>query len=295
MVTCSQRKTQNLHKKINLLPAKNTMPTKNLYSTLQNNPFVLAGPCALESYELALEVAYSVAEAADKAGLFAVFKSSWDKANRTSKDSFRGPGLETGCEWLSRIKEKVGLPIVTDVHTEEQTKYVAPFVDIVQIPAFLCRQTDLLTAAAQTNCVVNVKKGQFLAPWDMAAVRDKVFEAGNKHLLLTERGSSFGYNNLVVDFRSFAVMRELGCPVVFDATHAVQLPGGLGKASGGERKYVASLARAAVAFGIDGLFVECHPDPDKALCDGPNSLNTKDLPAIFSDLARLWKNEYSYK
>jgi len=272
----------------------NTVDTAGiLYARLQQRAFVFAGPCVLESYELALNVAYAVAEAADKAGLYAVFKSSWDKANRTSKDAFRGPGLELGCEWLMRIKEATGLPIVTDVHTPEDARAVAEYVDILQIPAFLCRQTDLLVAAAKTGRVVNVKKGQFVAPWDMAAVRDKLVAAGNSQVLLTERGSSFGYNNLVVDFRSIPVMQAMGSPVVFDATHAVQLPGGLGSSSGGDRKYVARLARAAVAAGVDGVFVECHPDPDKALCDGPNSLNISTLPALFSDLNALWSISYA--
>lgn len=262
--------------------------TAALYARLRQGRFILAGPCVLESFELALDVAHAVAEAARAAGLFAVFKSSWDKANRSSGESFRGPGLARGMEWLARIKEATGLPVVTDIHLPEQAAVAAEVADIVQIPAFLCRQTDILLAAAATGRVVNVKKGQFVAPWDMAPVRDKLFAAGNPHVLLTERGSTFGYNNLVVDFRSIPVMRDLGLPVVFDATHSVQLPGGQGTCSGGERRHVPTLARAAVAAGADGVFMECHPDPDKALCDGPNSWPTDRLPGLLRELAALW-------
>ncbi len=259
-----------------------------LFSRLQEGRFVLAGPCVLESYELALDVAHAVAEAARAAGLFAVFKSSWDKANRSSGKGFRGPGLSRGLEWLARIREASGLPVITDIHLPEQAGPVAEVADILQIPAFLCRQTDMLVAAAKTGRVINVKKGQFSAPWDMAQVRDKVFAAGNRRLLLTERGTTFGYNNLVVDYRSIPVMRGLGVPVVFDATHSVQLPGGQGSCSGGERRHVPVLARAAVATGVDGVFMECHPDPDKALCDGPNSWPVDRLPGLLKELAALW-------
>ena len=202
------------------------MTSDELYGQLRKDHFIFAGPCALESFELALDTAHAVAEASKEAGLFAVFKSSWDKANRTSGKGFRGPGLVKGMEWLARIKEETGLPVVTDIHLPEQAGPVGEVADILQIPAFLCRQTDLLLAAARTGRVVNVKKGQFVAPWDMGPVRDKVTEAGNDRVLLTERGSSFGYNNLVVDFRSIPIMRALGVPVIFDATHSVQLPGG---------------------------------------------------------------------
>lgn len=265
------------------------MTSDELYTQLQREHFIIAGPCALESFELALDTAHAVAEASRNAGLFAVFKSSWDKANRTSGRGFRGPGLSRGMEWLARIREETGLPVITDIHLPEQAAPVAEVADILQIPAFLCRQTDLLLAAAKTNRVINVKKGQFIAPWDMAPVRDKIFDAGNKRLLLTERGSSFGYNNLVVDFRSIPIMQELGVPVVFDATHSVQLPGGKGTCSGGDRRHVPVLARAAAAAGADGIFMECHPDPDKALCDGPNSWPVNKLPALLKQLSAIWK------
>jgi 2-dehydro-3-deoxyphosphooctonate aldolase (KDO 8-P synthase) len=260
----------------------------DLYERLRRGRFVMAGPCALESFDLAAGTADKVAEAAEAASLFAVFKSSWDKANRSSGRSFRGPGLEQGLEWLARIKRRTSLPIVTDIHLPEHAAPVAEVADIVQIPALLCRQTDLLEAAARTGRVVNVKKGQFCAPRDMALVRDKLLACGNAGVLFTERGSCFGYNNLVVDFRSLPVLRGLGVPVIFDATHSVQLPGACGSASGGERRYVPTLARAAVAAGVDGVFLECHPDPDKALCDGPNSWPLARLPALLRELAQLW-------
>lgn len=263
-----------------------------LYSTLKKGRFVFAGPCVLESFELALDVAYAVAEAARQAGLFAVFKSSWDKANRSSGKSFRGPGLSTGVEWLGRIHQQTGLPIVTDIHLPEQAQAMAEVADILQIPAFLCRQTDILEAAAATGRLVNVKKGQFVSPADMGNVCDKLRKAGNSTILLTERGASFGYNNLVVDFRSIPIMQSFGVPVVFDATHSVQLPGAQGGSSGGDRQYVPVLARAAVAAGADGVFMECHPDPDNAMCDGPNSLSLDTLPALLRDLSRLWSIDY---
>lgn len=264
------------------------MTSDNLYGSLCERHFVVAGPCVLESFELALATAEKVAEAANKAGLFVVFKSSWDKANRSSGKGFRGPGLELGLEWLAKIKERTGLPIVTDIHLPEEAAPVAKVADIIQIPAFLCRQTDILLAAAATGRVVNIKKGQFLAPWDMKGPLDKVRQAGNPRVLLTERGTFFGYNNLVVDFRSLAVMADLGVPVVFDATHSVQLPGGQGECSGGERRHVPGLARAAVAAGVRGVFLECHPDPDKALCDGPNSWPLDRLEALLMELSELW-------
>ncbi len=270
-----------------------TPPSGTLYNTLASGPFIFAGPCALESFELALETAHAVKEAAAAHGLTAVFKSSYDKANRTSADSFRGPGLVRGLEWLARIREETGLPIVTDIHEPEQAAPVAEVADVLQIPAFLCRQTSLLTAAAKTGRVVNVKKGQFVAPWDMKPALNKLFEAGNTQVLLTERGASFGYNNLVVDFRSLPIMQSFGVPVVFDATHSVQLPGGQGLSSGGDRRYVPHLARAAVAAGVNGVFLECHPDPDHALCDGPNSWPLHKLDALLSDLSTLWGITYA--
>lgn len=263
-----------------------------LYDRLCTGPFILAGPCVLESFELALETAHKVKDAAAKAGLTAIFKSSYDKANRTSAGGFRGPGPAKGLEWLARIRQETGLPLVTDVHDLEEAARAGEVVDVVQIPAFLCRQTDLLVAAARTGRIVNVKKGQFLAPWDMKPVAEKVRSAGNHRILLTERGASFGYNNLVVDMRSFPVMRELGYPVVMDATHSVQLPGGQGACSGGERRHVPTLAKAAVAAGAHGVFLECHPDPDNALCDGPNSWPTADLETLLQELAALWRLTY---
>lgn len=263
-----------------------------LYDTLSSRPFVIAGPCVLESYGLALETAHAVKEAAAAANLTAVFKSSYDKANRTSADGFRGPGINTGLEWLARIREEVGLPVTTDIHGPEEAAVAGTVVDILQIPAFLCRQTNLLTAAGNTGSIVNVKKGQFLAPRDMKPVADKVRATGNPKVMLTERGTSFGYNNLVVDMRSFPIMREVGVPVVMDATHAVQLPGGQGACSGGDRRYVPALAKAAAAAGAHGVFFECHPDPDKALCDGPNSWPAAKLADLLKELAALWELVY---
>ena len=263
-----------------------------LYAALCARPFVFAGPCVLESFELALETAHAVKKAAAAAGLTAVFKSSYDKANRTSVSAFRGPGIRQGLEWLARIREEVGLPVVTDIHDPQEAALVGEVADILQIPAFLCRQTNLLTAAGNTGKIVNVKKGQFLAPWDMRPLAEKVRSTGNGKLLLTERGASFGYNNLVVDMRSFPVMREIGAPVIMDATHSVQLPGGQGSCSGGERRHVPALAKAAVAVGAHGVFLECHPDPDKALCDGPNSWPLAQLEGLLKDLAAIWKITY---
>ena len=262
-----------------------------LYNTLKERHFVFAGPCVLESFELALDVAHKVRIAAEQAGLFAVFKASYDKANRTSASSFRGPGLEKGLSWLARIREETGLPVVTDIHEPADAAAVAEHVDILQIPAFLCRQTSLLEAAAKTGRVVNVKKGQFLSPWDMPNVLNKLVQAGNHRVLLTERGASFGYNNLVVDMRSFPVMNALGAPTIIDATHSVQLPGGQGGSSGGDRRFVPTIAKAAAAAGAQGVFIECHPNPDKALCDGPNSLHLDDLPRLLQQLAAIWMVE----
>ena len=233
---------------------------------------VIAGPCVIESRESALKHASLLKEAADRVGVPYIFKSSYDKANRSSVDSYRGPGLTKGLEILAEVKKKTGVPILTDVHEREQVASVREVADVLQIPAFLCRQTDFVVAVAQSGKVVNVKKGQFLAPWDIGNIIDKILSANNDQILLTERGVSFGYNNLVSDMRSLVVMRELGYPVVFDATHSLQLPGGLGKASGGERKYIGPLARAGVAVGVDALFMEVHENPDQALSDGPNSL-----------------------
>ena len=234
---------------------------------------VFAGPCVAESRDLCLRVAEHMAAVCEKLGVQYIFKASFDKANRSSGESFRGPGIDAGLAMLEAVKKEFGLPVVTDVHESAQATRVASVADFLQVPAFLCRQTDLLVACAATGRPVNVKKGQFLAPEDMAGVIGKLRAAGCDNILLTERGTTFGYHNLVVDMRALAAMRALGVPVVFDATHSVQLPGGLGKASGGQRQYVPFLARAAAAVGIDALFLEVHPDPDHALSDGPNSLD----------------------
>ena len=233
---------------------------------------VIAGPCVIESRESALRHADTLKKTADRVGVPYIFKSSYDKANRSSVNSFRGPGMVKGLEILAEVKKRIGVTILTDVHEIDQVGAVKEVADILQVPAFLCRQTDFVVAVAKSGNEVNVKKGQFLAPWDMGNVIEKIRSAGNERILLTERGASFGYNNLVSDMRSLVVMGELGYPVVFDATHSLQLPGGLGNASGGERKFIPALARAGVAAGIDALFMEVHEDPDHALSDGPNSL-----------------------
>ena len=248
---------------------------------------VIAGPCVIESQESALRHASLLKEAADRAGVPYIFKSSYDKANRSSATSFRGPGLETGLEILAEVKRKVGVPILTDVHESTQVTAVKQVADVLQIPAFLCRQTDFVIAVANSGKVVNVKKGQFLAPWDIGNVVDKILSTGNDRVLLTERGVSFGYNNLVSDMRSLVWMRELGHPIIFDATHSLQLPGGLGHASGGERKYIPALARAAVAVGVDALFMEVHEDPDQALSDGPNSLRLNDFEKLIRAVKQI--------
>ena len=247
---------------------------------------VIAGPCVIESKDSALRHGAALKAASDRVGVPYIFKSSYDKANRSSLHSFRGPGLENGLEILAAVKEKIGVPVLTDVHEIDQVERVKAVADVLQIPAFLCRQTEFVLAVAKSGKVVNVKKGQFLAPWDMRNVVEKIRSVGNEQILLTERGASFGYNNLVSDMRSLVVMRELGYPVVFDATHSLQLPGGLGNASGGERKYIPALARAGVAAGIDALFMEVHEDPVHALSDGPNSLMLKD----FEGLLRIIKH-----
>ncbi|WP_456385698.1 3-deoxy-8-phosphooctulonate synthase [Desulfolithobacter sp.] len=245
---------------------------------------LLAGPCVLESGELGWEIAREMKDICTRLGISYVFKGSFDKANRTSLQSFRGPGLEKGLRQLGRIREEVGVPVVSDVHEQGQVEMAAEVLDIIQIPAFLCRQTDLLVAAAKSGRTVNLKKGQFVSPWDMEHAVGKLRDGGCDRILLTERGASFGYNNLVVDMRALPVMRGFGCPVIFDATHSVQLPGGGGGSSGGQREFVPTLARAAMAAGIDGLFMEVHPDPDKALCDGPNSWPLADVETILRQL-----------
>jgi 2-dehydro-3-deoxyphosphooctonate aldolase (KDO 8-P synthase) len=248
---------------------------------------LLAGPCVLESGELAWDIAREMKAICGRLGISYVFKASFDKANRTSLDSFRGPGLENGLRQLGRIRSEVGVPVVSDIHESCQVEMAADLLDIIQIPAFLCRQTDLLVAAAKSGATVNLKKGQFVSPWDMRHAVDKIRSAGCERLLLTERGTSFGYNNLVVDMRSLPVMRAMGCPVVFDTTHSVQLPGGAGASSGGQREFIPPLARAAMAAGIDGLFMEVHPDPDRALCDGPNSWPLDQVETLLVQLLAL--------
>lgn len=245
---------------------------------------VIAGPCQMESRAHALEVASALKEIATRLGIGLVYKSSFDKANRTSAKAVRGMGLDSALPVFAEIRETLGLPTLTDVHEIDQCARVAEACDVLQIPAFLCRQTDLLLAAANTGRVVNVKKGQFLAPWDMKNVVEKVTGAGNANVLVTERGVSFGYNTLVSDMRALPVLRETGAPVIFDATHSVQQPGGQGTSSGGERKYVGVLARAAVAVGVAGVFIETHPDPDHAPSDGPNMIALKDLESLLADL-----------
>lgn len=258
------------------------------FEIAQDRPLVLfAGPCVIEGEDFTLRTAEAIAAIAARCGVPLIFKSSFDKANRTSRSGFRGPGLEDGLRILSRVKHELGLPVITDIHTPEQAKPAACVVDVLQTPAFLCRQTDFIDAVCRAGKPVNIKKGQFLAPWDMRHVLDKALATGNKDIMLCERGASFGYNNLVSDMRSLLVMAEYGAPLVFDATHSVQQPGGLGGATGGNREYVPGLARAAVATGVAALFMEVHPDPDKAMSDGPNSLPLADLESLLGTLQRI--------
>lgn len=255
----------------------------------RRRPLVIAGPCVIESEGLCLAVAQAMKRACDRAGALYVFKASYDKANRTSGGSFRGPGVAEGLAILERVRERVGVPVLTDVHTVEEAQAAGGRVDILQIPAFLCRQTDLIRAAVATGGMVNLKKGQFLAPEDMAQVVLKARGFGGKRLLVTERGTTFGYHNLVTDMRAFPILRRTGCPVIMDATHAVQLPGGGGDRSGGEREYAPVLAQAALAAGADGVFVETHPEPDRALSDGPNSIPLDAMPALLRCWVRLFE------
>jgi 2-dehydro-3-deoxyphosphooctonate aldolase (KDO 8-P synthase) len=248
---------------------------------------LIAGPCVIESEQSCLRHAEHLASIARAAGLPLVFKCSFDKANRTSHSSFRGPGLDQGLRILERVKREIGVGVLTDVHEPHQAAAAAGVVDVIQVPALLSRQTDLVIAAAASGCAINLKKGQFLAPWDMRAVIAKAESAGNRRIIVTERGFSFGYNNLVTDFRSLVIMRGFGYPVIFDATHSVQLPGAGGDRSEGQREFIAPLARAAVAVGVDGVFMEVHEDPARALSDGPNSYALEELPALISDLVRI--------
>jgi 2-dehydro-3-deoxyphosphooctonate aldolase (KDO 8-P synthase) len=263
------------------------MTTVNTGKTIigGGNPLVLiAGPCVIEDYETTYEIASFLKELTARLDIPLIFKASYDKANRTSLSSFRGPSMEEGLDTLQSIKERLEIDVLSDIHRISEVERAASVLDILQIPAFLCRQTDLLTAAACTGKPINIKKGQFLAPWDMSNVVNKVTASGNRKVMLTERGAMYGYNNLIVDFRSIKIMQETGCPVIFDATHSIQLPGGQGNSSGGQREFAPLLAKAAVAVGADGIFMEVHKDPDKALCDGPNSLR---LDSLFELLSRL--------
>lgn len=253
-----------------------------------NQPlFLLAGPCVIESEQLAIDSAGELKEITDALGIPFIYKSSFDKANRTSVDAYRGPGMEEGLRILSEVKSQIGVPVVTDVHEDTPLNEVSAVVDLLQTPAFLCRQTNFIQNVAKQGLPVNIKKGQFLSPWDMKNVTDKAKATGNQQIMSCERGVSFGYNNLVTDMRSLAVMRDTECPVVFDGTHSVQLPGGQGGRSGGQREFVPVLARAAVAAGISGLFMETHPDPDKALCDGPNAWPLGKMEALLETLIEI--------
>tara|TARA_Y100000590_G_scaffold139362_1_gene159624 strand:+ start:6394 stop:7227 length:834 start_codon:yes stop_codon:yes gene_type:complete len=254
------------------------------------SPFTLiAGPCQLENEKHALEVANELKKVTEKLGIGLIYKTSFDKANRTSLKGKRGVGLEKSLPIFDKIKKDIGIPVLTDIHTAEQCNIVSKHVDVLQIPAFLCRQTDLLIAAAKTGKVINVKKGQFLAPWDMENVTKKIEESGNKNILVTERGASFGYNTLVNDMRSLPIMAKNGYPVVFDATHSVQQPGGMGDKSGGQREFVEYLARAAIAVGVAAIFMETHPDPDNAPSDGPNMVPLSKMPGLLSQLVEIDK------
>ena len=255
---------------------------------------VLAGPCAMESKDILFSAAEALKKITSDIGVNFVFKCSYDKANRSSIESYRGLGIEKGLELLADAKKEFGVPIVTDIHSAEQAPIAAEVADIIQIPAFLCRQTDILVAAAQTGKIVNIKKGQFLSPYQMKSIAQKVKESGNSNIVITDRGVSFGYNNLVSDMRAMLIIHELGYPIIFDATHSVQLPGGGGSYTSGERKFVSTLAKSAVAAGADGLFFEVHPNPDEALCDGPNQINfemAKKLIATCNNIFNLLKAE----
>ena len=256
--------------------------------------FLIAGPCVIESEQLALDTAGTLKEICGRLEIPFIYKSSFDKANRSSGDSFRGPGVEEGLQILAQVKRQVDVPVLTDVHEDTNIRKVARVVDVLQTPAFLCRQTNFIHRVAAAGVPVNIKKGQFLSPWEMGNVVDKAKSTGNQNIMVCERGVSFGYNNLISDMRSLAVMRDTGCPVVFDATHSVQLPGGQGTSSGGQREFVPVLARAAVAVGVSGLFMETHPDPDKALSDGPNAMplgQIEDLLSVLKELDSVSKKQ----
>ena len=248
---------------------------------------LIAGPCVIESEALCLKVASAMKKTCDQLGIFYVFKASFDKANRTSAKSARGPGLDAGLAVLAKVREKIGVPVLTDVHTEAQAMLAGEVVDILQIPAFLCRQTDLIATAALTGQIVNLKKGQFLSPLEMGQVIEKARRAGAKKILVTERGTTFGYNNLVSDMRSIPILKRFGCPVIFDATHSVQLPGGGGDKSSGQREFAPVLARCALAAGANGIFIETHPQPDRAWSDGPNTIPLAEMPALLKSLLKF--------
>ncbi|MBT8064742.1 MAG: 3-deoxy-8-phosphooctulonate synthase [Xanthomonadales bacterium] len=249
--------------------------------------FLIAGPCVIESEQLAIDTAGELKDICGRLDINLIYKSSFDKANRSSGESFRGPGVDEGLRILAEVKRQIGVPVLTDIHEDTDIGAVANVVDVLQTPAFLCRQTNFIQRAAAAGLPVNIKKGQFLSPWDMGNVVDKARATGNEQILVCERGASFGYNNLVSDMRSLAVMRETGCPVVFDATHSVQLPGGQGTSSGGQREFVPVLARAAVAVGVSGLFMETHPDPERALSDGPNAWPLPEIESLLTTLKAL--------
>lgn len=252
--------------------------------------FVIAGPCVIESEQLALDTAGQLREITDVLGIPFIYKSSFDKANRSSHESYRGPGIEAGLKILAKVRESIDVPILTDVHEDTPLDEVAEVVDVLQTPAFLCRQTNFIQKVARAGLPVNLKKGQFLAPWDMKQVYEKALATGNEQIMVSERGASFGYNYLVSDMRSLVIMGEFGCPVIFDATHSVQMPGGLGSKSGGQREFVPALARAAVAVGVDGLFIETHPDPEKALSDGPNAWPLGQMKELLETLKSIDKH-----
>jgi len=248
-----------------------------------NNPiYIIAGPCVIESEDIVFSAAERLKEICKGLGLPLLFKSSYDKANRTSLNSYRGPGIDKGLKILSDVRSKFNIPVISDIHSVNEVKPASQVLDALQIPAFLCRQTDLILSASRTGKPVNVKKGQFLSPWDVKNIIDKFTSTGNQNLFITERGTSFGYNNLIVDFRGLPIMRSLGYPVIFDVTHSLQLPGGQGSCSGGQREFAEPFVRAAVAAGVDGLFMEVHPEPDKALCDGPNMIKLEDTEKILA-------------
>ena len=268
---------------------KNSIKVGNISIGGDNPLVIIAGPCVIEDKETTLYIARYLKELAQKLDISLIFKASYDKANRTSIDSFRGPGLAAGLQILDQIKKDLGLVILSDVHSINEIDEAAKVLDIIQIPAFLCRQTDFILEIARAGKPVNIKKGQFLDPWDIENVVEKIASTGNRNILITERGAMFGYNNLVVDFRGIQIMRDTGYPVIFDATHSIQLPGGAGKSSGGDRKFAPVLAKAAVAAGADGIFMEVHPDPDRALCDGPNSLPLDGLYDLIKKLMAIRK------